>query len=63
MSVVNCNRTLKKFIIYYFFIDFLETIQVENSMGINRAPYSTYNQTFKFRSIVLPKISFDEKSK
>ena len=40
-------------------IDFLETIQVEYRMGINLRPYSAYAQGFKFRSIVLPEISFD----
>jgi len=33
-----------------------------NRMGINHPPYSTYRQSFNFRSIVVREIIFDEKA-
>ena len=44
------------------FINFRETVQVEDMMGVNLSPYSSYKQSFNFRSVVLPEISLDEKA-
>ena len=33
-----------------------------NAMGVRLPPYSTAMQSYNFRSIVLPDISFDEKT-
>jgi len=42
--------------------DFLEIIQAKHSMCINLPSYSTYMQSFNFRSLVLPQTLFDKKA-
>ena len=43
---------------------FLNAVQCKkkNRTGTNLPPYSNYKQSFNFRSIVLPKTSFDKKA-
>jgi len=57
--IVRCPITILHQTNLLIFTDFIERVQAKNRMDL--PPYSTYKQSFNFRSIVLPKILFDKK--